>query len=71
MTVNNNEEWWDDLIAAERFAVYKFDGKLNVALHHDFDDSSIELHTIDDVLYRIRQALEKGMGVTINLENKS
>ncbi|HFJ9612605.1 TPA: hypothetical protein ACG4NT_000028 [Stenotrophomonas maltophilia] len=56
----DEEDWWDDLIAAERFAVYKVGGDLRILLHHDFDDASVQLLTVDEVLYRIRQALEKG-----------
>ncbi|HEL3799302.1 TPA: hypothetical protein ACKPYM_004647 [Stenotrophomonas maltophilia] len=70
MNSEQEEDWWDDLIAAERFAVYKVGGDLRILLHHDFDDASVQLLTIDEVLYRIRQALEKGVSISINLETR-
>ncbi|HDS1140517.1 hypothetical protein NJG17_08305 [Stenotrophomonas maltophilia] len=68
---NYEEDWWDDLIAAERFAIYKVDGGVQMVLYHDFDDSTVELHTIDDVLYHLRKALERGLSVSINVEKQS
>lgn len=68
---NYEEVWWDDLIAAERFAIYKVDGGVQMVLHHDFDDSTVELNTIDDVLYHLRKALERGLTVSINVEKQS
>jgi len=66
--MDHEEDWWDDLISAERFAVHRVNGEVKILLHHDFDDSTIELQTIDDVLHRIRQALERGVIIRINLE---